>query len=205
MTGEGAYQHILNVARAQFAAQGYRNVTIRAIAVEAGYSPAMVMKLMGSKERLFALASPLSQEEGSQRDMPPRAELGHELVRRVLDRDTRGERDPWAMAPLIIESAPDREGVRDEVATRYVSNMAAMIGDTTSDSRHARAVVMMLLGLGAAVQGLRIFDKLETDDTVALVGPALQQHIDLCHGPRIPIVEYGGGRVISAGMDAVPS
>ena len=53
-----AYQAILEAARTKFAEVGYRDVTIRSIAAEAGYSAAMVMKLMGSKEQLFWLVAP---------------------------------------------------------------------------------------------------------------------------------------------------
>jgi len=53
---------IVAAARSLFAERGYKAVTIRQIAKEAGLSPAMVMKVVGSKAELFAVATPLEPE-----------------------------------------------------------------------------------------------------------------------------------------------
>ena len=52
---------ILHAARRLFGERGYAATTIREVAAEAGVSPALVMKCCGSKERLYADATPLEQ------------------------------------------------------------------------------------------------------------------------------------------------
>ncbi|MBQ7807711.1 helix-turn-helix domain-containing protein, partial [Rhodococcus sp. (in: high G+C Gram-positive bacteria)] len=49
---------ILTAAKALFAERGYASTTIKDIAVAAGYSPALVMKIYGSKARLYSAAIP---------------------------------------------------------------------------------------------------------------------------------------------------
>jgi AcrR family transcriptional regulator len=47
---------ILAAARRLFAARGYRNTTVRAIAAEAGVTPAMINHFFGSKRQVFVAA-----------------------------------------------------------------------------------------------------------------------------------------------------
>jgi AcrR family transcriptional regulator len=52
----GTREAILRAARARFAEVGYDRATIRAIAVQAGVDPALVMHFFGSKQQLFLAA-----------------------------------------------------------------------------------------------------------------------------------------------------
>jgi AcrR family transcriptional regulator len=56
----GTRDAILLAARARFAEVGYDRATIRAIAVQAGVDPALVMHFFGSKQRLFLAAIELT-------------------------------------------------------------------------------------------------------------------------------------------------
>src|SRR5690606_32983958 len=49
---------VVQVARRLFGERGYAAVTIREVAAQAGVSPALVMKIAGSKEQLYAMATP---------------------------------------------------------------------------------------------------------------------------------------------------
>ncbi|MGO4689636.1 TetR/AcrR family transcriptional regulator [Glaciibacter sp. 2TAF33] len=206
--GDAAYQAILAAARARFGADGYRDVTIRAIAAEAGYSAAMVMKLMGSKERLFWLVAPGVASTGGladERDLVPKEEIGRELVRRIFARRRIGSGDPYAVAPLLIRSAPEPEPIREEIRERYLNNMAAIIGDSTKDRRHAKAVLAILFGIAAAVHTLEAYDDDDDggggdDQAITDFAELLQVVIDRCEGPRLPLPDESVG--ISAGNQA---
>jgi hypothetical protein len=79
-------------------------VTIRSIAAKAGYSAAMVIKLMGSKERLFWLVAPgVASATGleEERKLLPKDEIGRELVRRIFARRRMGSGNPYAIAPML--------------------------------------------------------------------------------------------------------
>ncbi|MDR5701606.1 TetR/AcrR family transcriptional regulator [Agromyces aerolatus] len=198
-----AYQAILEAARTKFAEVGYRDVTIRSIAAEAGYSAAMVMKLMGSKEQLFWLVAPgVASTAGleEERELVPKADVGRELVRRIFARRRMGAGDPYAVAPLHIASAPEPEQIRDEIRDRYLHNMAAMIGDSTPDQRHAKAVVSILFGIAASVHTLDAYDPADDDEAIETFAALAQTVIDRTDGPRIPLPDESVG--ISAGNRA---
>jgi AcrR family transcriptional regulator len=197
-----AYQAILEAARTRFAEDGYRDVTIRSIAAEAGYSAAMVMKLMGSKERLFWLVAPgVASASGleDERDLLPKDEIGRELVRRIFARRRMGSGDPYAVAPMLVRSAPEPEQIRDELRNRYLRNMAAMIGDPTEDKRHAKAVVSMMFGIAASVHTMDAYEDGDDEEAIALYGQLVQIVIDRCEGPRLPLPDE------SVGISAVSS
>lgn len=198
---EAAYQAILQAARTRFGEDGYRNATVRSIAAEAGYSAAMVMKLMGSKERLFWLVAPsvtITAGLEEERDLVPKSDLGRELVRRIFARRRMGAGDPYAMAPLLVRSAPEPEKIRDEIRDRYVHNIAAMIGDTTTDKRHAKAVLSMMLGIAASVHTLDAYEAREDDEAIATYASLVQTVIDRCDGPRLPLPDESVGITAAA-------
>lgn len=198
---ETAYAKILAVARDRFSADGYAAVTIRAIAAEAGYSAAMVMKLMGSKERLFWLVAPdVASTAGleKERDLVPKEDVGRELVRRIFARRRMEVDDPYAVAPLLVKSAPDPAQIRIEIWDRYVHNMAAMIGDTTPDEQHAKAVVAMMLGVAASVHTMDAYEADEDERAIAVYAGLVQAIIDRCDGPRLPLPDESVGITAAA-------
>lgn len=183
------YDAILAAAREAFGERGYSSVTIREIALRAGCSAAMVMKAMGSKERLFILASPGMTPW---RSAPFRSEepMGYEFARRTLRRRDVGESDPWAILPLIIQDAPDPAVVRESVKTGYVRAIAAMIGDETADLRHASIVVCLILGLAAGTHTLGLLADYDTEALVQRYGAFIQQEIELCTGIQTAVPSY---------------
>ncbi|MCZ2401608.1 TetR family transcriptional regulator [Paenarthrobacter sp. Z7-10] len=150
---------IIGAGRELFGERGYTAVTIKDVAARAGFSPAMVMKVMGSKADLYAVSAPPApvMDDGGGADEP----VGYQLVRRLIARRDNGEAEPWAMAPLLIQQAPDPESTRTELRLKYVGSIARRIGDASLDQRRANLVVCLLLGLGA---GIRTFGLLGTDE-----------------------------------------
>lgn len=198
-----AYEAILAAARAKFSAEGYRDVTIRSIAAEAGYSAAMVMKLMGSKQQLFWLAAPgMASTDGpeAEQSLLPKDQIGHELVRRIFARRRLGSGDPYAVAPLLIRSAPEPEQIRAEIRDRYTNNIAAMIGDSTEDRRHAKVAVSMMFGIAASVHTLEAYDDADQGEAITTFAELMQRVIDRCDGPRLPLPDESVG--ISAALRA---
>jgi len=169
---------ILQAGQELFGEHGYAAVTIKDVAARAGFSPAMVMKVMGSKAELYAASAPSApvMDHDGVTDEP----VGFQLVRRIVARRDHGEPEPWAMVPLLIRDAPDRVAAREEQRSRYVSRIAELIGDRSTQRHKAQLVVCTLLGLGS---GLRTFGLLETQQVPSEVlikqyGAVLQSIID---------------------------
>jgi AcrR family transcriptional regulator len=169
---------ILDAGRQLFGEHGYAAVTIKDVAARAGYSPAMVMKVMGSKAELYAASAPDAPvlDGDGLTDEP----AGFQLVRRIVSRRDQGDPEPWAMAPMLIRNAPDREAARDELQTRYVGRIAELIGDASLERRRAQLVVCALLGLGAGIRtfGLLAPDQADSEELVQQYGALIQAIID---------------------------
>jgi AcrR family transcriptional regulator len=168
---------ILTAARGLFAERGYKAVTIRQIAKEAGLSPAMVMKVVGSKAELFAVATPLEPERLSADT--PREQLGRELARNVLSRRDLGAAEPWSQALHLIQDAPDPQAARAHFRLRYLGRVKELLGDA-SDDRRASLVICLLLGLAGGLRTLRLLDSSEADSEAIIqeYGALLQSVID---------------------------
>ncbi|QCB96216.1 TetR/AcrR family transcriptional regulator [Arthrobacter sp. PAMC25564] len=183
MTGPGyaipsSRDAVLDSAGRLFGARGYRAVTVRDIASDAGVSAALVMKLYGSKEKLFAAAQP---DESLLTELQvPAAELGANLVFRVLMRRERGLREPWAMLPFTIQDSPTPETARAGTRELYLASIAGLIGDTTRERRYASMVVALMTGFGEAVRTFGLFEGWDFDDVVARYGAIVQAQIDEC-------------------------
>lgn len=169
---------VLDSAGRLFGARGYRAVTVRDIAADAGVSAALVMKLFGSKEKLYAAAQP---DEPLLKELDvPAAELGAHLVFRVLMRRERGQKEPWAMLPFTIQDSPTPETARMETREHYVASIAGLIGDTTPDGRYASIVVALMVGFGEAVRTLGLFEGCGFDTLVTRYAAIVQAQIDEC-------------------------
>jgi len=106
-----SHDAIFSAAGRLFGERGYRAVTVRDIAAEAGVSAALVMKLFVSKEKLYAAVRP-DESQLAELEVPT-SELGRALVFRVLMRRERGAQEPWATIPFAVLDSPDPEAARD--------------------------------------------------------------------------------------------
>jgi AcrR family transcriptional regulator len=173
-----SHDAILSSARRLFGERGYRAVTVRDIAADAGVSAALVMKLFLSKEKLFAAARP-DESQLTELDVPT-AELGYALVFRVLMRRERGMQEPWATIPLAVLDSPDPEAARADIRESYLAAITQLIRDTTPDRRFASTVTALMTGFGETVRTLGLFDSWDFDELVAHYGAIVQAQIDAC-------------------------
>ncbi|QDO88766.1 TetR/AcrR family transcriptional regulator [Ornithinimicrobium ciconiae] len=179
-------QQVLEAARRLFGERGYAAVTIREIAAAAGVSPAMVMKVGGSKEQLHVDATPLEPEP-----LPPDVPLeglGELLVSRMLSRRQEGGAEPWLRAIYLIADAPDPEAARGEFRDRFLSRFALPEGSAAAEAenrRHCDQLACLMVGLAAGTRTLHLLDY--STDRAALVqeyGALVQQVVDRISATR---------------------
>lgn len=166
---------ILHAARRLFGERGYAATTIREVAAEAGVSPALVMKTCGSKERLYADATPL---EPTPIDADQSLDgLGELLVRRMLDRRTDHVAEPWLRGLYLISGAPDPAEARAEFRERMLRRFP--VADAAS-RRRVDQLACLLIGLAAGSRVVRLLDPEETElaEVVREYGALAQRLID---------------------------
>jgi AcrR family transcriptional regulator len=173
-----SHEAILSSAGRLFGERGYRAVTVRDIAADAGVSAALVMKLFLSKEKLYAGVQPNESLLG-ELDVPT-SELGCSLVFRVLMRRERSTQEPWAILPFAVLDSPDPDTARTDIRERYLTAIARLIGDTSPDRRFAATVIALMTGFGETVRTLGLFQGWNFDDLVAHYGAIVQAQIDAC-------------------------
>lgn len=158
-----------------FARQGYPEVTIRAIAARAGTSPALVMKVAGSKEELFLRTATITAP--ALPDVPV-SDLGRALVAELVDRQRRGDLEHLGRAMMLRVNAPDPECVRTKLLGGYVAPLTEVLEGPHPELR-AELAVAALLGLATT---LRFFEPpallADLDATEAAYGPIVQQLLD---------------------------
>lgn len=172
----GSRAAVLAAARELFAERGFNQVTIRDIAARADLSPAMVMKCGGSKKQLFYEAATVTPPPLPDVSL---AELGHALVRDLLDRYQRDAIEPLTRALVLRLSAPDPDAVRERFLTGYVDPLAERLGAGGDGRLTAELIVSTLCGLAA---NLRIFEvphsRAALDEVAAKYGQLVQQLIN---------------------------
>ena len=173
-----SHERIVQVARRLFGERGYTAVTIRAVASEAGVSPALVMKVAGSKEGLFALATP-TEPTPLAPDVPLDG-LGEQLVRRMIQRREDDAAEPWLRALYLLLDAPDPEGVRAEFRERVSARFTHRETSPRESTRHVDELACLLVGLAAGLRTFRLFDPRSTDldAVVAEYGAIVQRVLD---------------------------
>lgn len=169
---------IIDAARRLFAERGFTLTTIRDVAEAADVSPALVMKLTGSKAELFQAAAPDAPLlEDLDRPTEP---TGYRLVRTLVERRDAGEFEYWAVAPFILQEAPDRDAARAEMTAGFVPRIAARIGDDSTSQVRARLVVTLLLGLASSLRTFEMVtpDVIDSGDLIETYGALVQSVID---------------------------
>lgn len=188
---------ILDAARSAFAARGYEQTTIRAVAAAAGIDASMVMRYYGSKAGLFAAAATADLEVPDLRAVPP-GRRGEALVRHFVERWEDTARDDELI--LLLRTAVTSEAVAaqlQDVLTRLLTEpIAALYGtvvdgpagdERTSDGRPAERaaaeraafIAAQLLGLALCRYILRLepLASLPPADVIAAVAPSVQRYL----------------------------
>jgi AcrR family transcriptional regulator len=170
---------ILDAARKTFAARGFEQTTIRAIAAQAGIDPSMVMRYFGSKAGLFAAASVRNLEVPDLRPVP-RDERGEFLVRHFVDR--------WEQTPghdtlvFLLRTAATNEAVAAQLQgnlNELITRPLAAAGHDRVE-RRASLIATQLLGLALCryVLHLEPTASASAEQAIADVAPAVQLYLD---------------------------
>jgi AcrR family transcriptional regulator len=175
---EGTRRAILGAARATFAARGYEQATIRAVAARAGVDASMVMRYFGSKAGLFTAAVTMDLQVPDLRSVPA-SRRGELLVRHFVSRWEDPLHDDEMIALL-------RTGVTSEtVAKRLQAVLGQLITEPIAALGSERAaerstlIATQLLGLALCRYILRFepLASLPADDVVAAVAPSVQRYL----------------------------
>lgn len=145
-TGRSA---ILRAARRAFVRRPYAEVTLRAVAADAGVSPSLIVKYFGSKERLFAAVADFGPAAEALFDAPL-DRLGRHLVL-TLVRLRRGERaDPLLRVVFSLGIDDERSLLRERFHTQVTARLTALLSGRERALR-AELVAGALIGLGASL------------------------------------------------------
>jgi len=175
---EGTRRAILAAARATFAARGYEQTTIRAVAARAGVDASMVMRYFRSKAGLFTAAVTMDLQVPDLRSVPA-SRRGELLVRHFISRWEDPAHDDELIALL-------RAGVTSEtVAGRLQAVLGELVTEPIAALADGRAaergtlIAAQLLGLALCRYILRFepLASLPADDVVAAVAPSVQRYL----------------------------
>ncbi|PRB67587.1 TetR/AcrR family transcriptional regulator [Arthrobacter sp. MYb213] len=178
MSADNGRARIRKAAAELFGERGFHDVTVREIAEIAEVSPALVIKLFGSKAELYTVANTVTVPLADL-DLP-RERLGRAMVQQILNRREDDAIDPWETLVPRIRQSPTPEITQQELREKYLNGVAQIIGDTTENRRHASAVACQLLGLAEGIRVLGYFpaEEFDSDDVVEQYASAVQVHID---------------------------
>jgi AcrR family transcriptional regulator len=175
---EGTRRAILAAARATFAARGYEQTTIRAVAAQAGVDASMVMRYFQSKAGLFTAAVTLDLHVPDLRSVPASGR-GELLVRHFIGRwedPARGE-ELIAMLRTAVTSETVAEQLQ-AVLSQLITGPIAALGNERAAERGA-LIAAQLLGLALCryILGFEPLASLPADDVVAAIAPSVQRYL----------------------------
>lgn len=169
----------LAAASKLFAERGYRHVTIRDIALAADLSPAMVMKVGGSKEKIF---HEVAEVQPLELTGIPDEELGRALVQNIIERMQANAVEPLGRAIMLRLTAPEPATIQAKFTDGYFDALAERLGGDGDAGLRAELAVSALMGLAAA---LRIFEapdsRAQSDQVLLRFGDIVQQLLDGDH------------------------
>jgi len=174
----GTRRAILGAARTTFAARGYEQTTIRAVAARAGVDASMVMRYFGSKAGLFTAAATAELQVPDLRAVPDR-ERGELLVRVFVDRWEDDARDDELI--LLLRTAVTSEAVAAQLQAtvgRLITGPIAALGEDDAAGRGA-FIAAQLLGLALCryILCLEPLASLPARDVVATIAPSVQRYL----------------------------
>lgn len=181
--GANTRAEILAAARRQFARRGYREVTLRAVAREAGVDVALVSHYFESKEGLFGatLELPLRSADVLERlrEGDP-AEAGERVLGLFLELWERPSSQDQLLAMLrsALTNQPAGERFRAFLQEAVVGPAASVIGGNEAELR-ATLVGSLLEGLAVARYLLKLepLASAEPSQLTRLVAPALRAYL----------------------------
>ncbi|MYV51958.1 TetR family transcriptional regulator [Streptomyces sp. SID3212] len=175
-TGTGR-QAILRAARRAFAFRPYAEVTLRAIAADAGVSPSLIVKHFGTKERLFNTVADFGPAADALLAAPP-ASLGRHLVLALLSSRREQQSDPLLRVVFSLGKDDERTLLRERFDAQFTRRLAALLPGPEAGLR-AELIAAQVLGLGVTLSLYRTGAAGQaTDERLAdLYAPGLQRLI----------------------------
>jgi AcrR family transcriptional regulator len=175
---EGTRRAILRAARAMFAARGYEQTTIRAVAAQADVGASMVMRYFQSKAGLFtaAVATDLRVPDLCSVPASRRGEL---LVRYFVSRWEDPARGDKVIA--LLRTAVTSEAVAEQVQATFSQRLIepiAALGEEQAPER-ATLIAAQLFGLALCryIVPFEPLASLPADDVVAAVAPSVHRYL----------------------------
>lgn len=180
--GEDRRTAILDVARRQFAAKGYRATSLRAIASEAGVDVSLIGHYFGGKSPLLVatMELPIDPVEKIASVLAGGPDgLAERLLRTFLDA-WDPHRDVFSSLVRTTLGSEDAQAPMLQVAREVL--VAGVVGVLDGDDRELRAelVASQLLGMATLryVARLDPIADIPAEDLVRLLAPAMQHVID---------------------------
>jgi AcrR family transcriptional regulator len=176
---EGTRRAILQAARAMFAARGYEQTTIRAVAAQADVDASMVMRYFQSKAGLFTAAVTTDLQVPDLCSVPPSGR-GELLVRYFVGRWEGPAADDKLIA--LLRTAVTSDAIAGQVQAilgqRLTERIAALGGEQAAAAR-AALIAAQLLGLALCRYILRFepLASLPADEVVAAVAPSVDRYL----------------------------
>jgi AcrR family transcriptional regulator len=175
---------ILDAARSLFAEQGFRPVTIRAIATKAGVNPALVHHHFGSKDDLFVAAmdlplNPVDLIAGAVA-AGPRNELGARLARLFIE----AWRDPviglrlQGVLRTSMSTEPGSSMLRGFAEGILLERVSGLLGVPRLQVAGAMTQLVGLV-LGATVLRIDALVAATDDELVDLIASSVQGYLDV--------------------------
>jgi AcrR family transcriptional regulator len=175
---EGTRRAILGAARAAFAAHGYEQTTIRAVAGRAGVDASMVMRYFGSKAGLFTAAATLDVQIPDLRSAPA-GRRGELLARQFISRWEDTATDEQLIGVLRTAVTSDAVAARFQAAISMLITepIAALGGDHAAERGGYIAAQLLGLALCRYILRLEPLASLPADEVVAAVAPSIQRYL----------------------------
>lgn len=178
----GTREAILEAARAQFIATGFRGTTIRSVARAAGVDPALVLHFFGNKDALFAEAvrppiNPATRLREALERAPDSA--GAALVEFLLDAWDSEDTNRTMLA--IVRSAMTEEVAARMVREQIVDAVAQTLdacGIERAEYRAALVATQMAgIAIGRYVVGFQALIEADRGALIAAFGPTIQRYL----------------------------
>jgi AcrR family transcriptional regulator len=179
----GAREDIVRAARRAFAERGYDDVSLRAVARDAGVDPALIHHYFPDKAELFAatMAIPVRPDRIVAEILAgPHDAIGASIVRAIV---TRFE-DPGVRGPILtlVRTALGHEfaaRMLRQFLLREVLHRIAEALELPDGELRASFAATQIIGLIIARYGIRIGPLAEAspDEVIARIGPVVQWHL----------------------------
>ncbi|NIE84233.1 MULTISPECIES: TetR family transcriptional regulator [unclassified Burkholderia] len=174
-------ERILDAARLAFTRAGYDTVGVREIAAEAGVDPAMVPRLFGSKENLFALIADQAFGLEPAFEGPPDG-LGERVARHLLGPLDTAEPEGFDEFAFLLRSvgSPAAAPILSAALHRdFVAALSARLGGADAEAR-AALITAYVLGFAVLRAGLGspALEAAQAELIAAKLGAAIQACVD---------------------------